>query len=287
MIEVEVPTTADAVAASVAVARLLGLPGDDPLVVWEGYSVRVHLRPSPVVTRVPTLSRGVRGDPTSWLERELAVARWLSDYGAPVVGPTREVDPGVHVAGGVPLTLWTHTPHDVDAVVEDQSFGGVLTALHQALARYPGALPVLLGVRTDVAAGLAVAREPGRVDPRYADLFLSAEAALRPALTPAEDVLRPLHGDAHSGHLLMTPAGPLWSDFEDVCAGPLEWDLSSSTVTDAVLDHYSGAVDPDRRALYRDVRRLQVLAAVMSDDGPWNAPWMPALARGLRARVQG
>ena len=283
----EIPTTADAVAASVAVARRLGLPSDDPVVVADGYSVRVHLRPSPVLTRVPASSRGMRGDPLPWLERELAVARWLSDYGAPVVGPTREADPGVHVAGGLPLTLWTYTPHDPDALVEDRALGGVLGELHRALASYPGELPVLLGARTDIEAGLAVAREPGRVDPRYAELFLSAEAVLRPARDPPADMLRPVHGDVHTGNLLMTRTGPLWTDLEDVCAGPLEWDLASATVTDGVLEHYDDEVDPDRRDRYRDVRRLQVLAAVLCQDGPWNAPWMPALARGLRARLQG
>jgi len=39
---------------------------------------------------------------------------------------------------------------------------------------------------------------------------------------------QPLHGDAHPGNLLPAPDGRwLWCDFEDTCAGPLEWDLAA------------------------------------------------------------
>jgi|GEM_PF-6915242 len=58
-----IPTTAEAVAASVAVAERLGLPSDDPVIVAEGYSVRVRLDPAPVLTRVVTLGRLLRGEP--------------------------------------------------------------------------------------------------------------------------------------------------------------------------------------------------------------------------------
>ena len=45
-----IPTTADAVAASVAVAKRLDLPSDSPIIIAEGYSVRVRLSPAPVLT---------------------------------------------------------------------------------------------------------------------------------------------------------------------------------------------------------------------------------------------
>ena len=35
---------------------------------------------------------------------------------------------------------------------------------------------------------------------------------------------RPIHGDAHLGNVL----GPrLWGDWEDVCRGPVEWDVAT------------------------------------------------------------
>lgn len=87
-----VPSTADAVSASVACARAVGLPADDPEVIAEGYSVRVRLRPAPVVTRVVTVGRELRPVPLPWLEREVAVAQFLVAEGLPVVSPWE--DPG-------------------------------------------------------------------------------------------------------------------------------------------------------------------------------------------------
>jgi Ser/Thr protein kinase RdoA (MazF antagonist) len=35
-----------------------------------------------------------------------------------------------------------------------------------------------------------------------------------------------LHGDASLSNLLRTDRGLLWNDLEDVCVGPVEWDLA-------------------------------------------------------------
>ena len=83
----KVPSTAEALSASVACARALGLPTDDPEVIAEGYSVRVHLRPAAVVTRVVTVGRELRPDPLPWLEREVSVAQFLAASGVPIVAP--------------------------------------------------------------------------------------------------------------------------------------------------------------------------------------------------------
>ncbi|HLK23676.1 MAG TPA: phosphotransferase, partial [Caulobacteraceae bacterium] len=37
----------------------------------------------------------------------------------------------------------------------------------------------------------------------------------------------PLHGDAHPGNVMVTPAGAIWADLETACLGPLEWELTS------------------------------------------------------------
>ena len=47
--------TSRAVAAATAAARDLGLAVDDPRVLYDVFSVVVHLAPEPVVVRVPTV----------------------------------------------------------------------------------------------------------------------------------------------------------------------------------------------------------------------------------------
>jgi aminoglycoside/choline kinase family phosphotransferase len=67
-------------------------------------------------------------------------------------------------------------------------------------------------------------------------------------------------------NLLSTGAGPRWNDFEDVCRGPLEWDVVG-LVEDArdrrgdafaaeVLTAYGRDVDPALARLVDDVQRL-------------------------------
>jgi aminoglycoside/choline kinase family phosphotransferase len=107
------------------------------------------------------------------------------------------------------------------------------------------------------------------------DITSALETQVDPVLHAAADRLlplaltwprRPLHGDAHTGNLLQSGDGPRWIDFEDVCAGPVEWDLASRTLTDAFVDAYPGDVNPARLEDCRDLRSLQILAAILTDD---------------------
>ncbi len=248
-----VPSTADAVSASVACGRALGLPADDPEVIAEGYSVRVRLRPAAVVTRVVTVGRELRPDPLPWLEREVAVAQFLAASGIPVVAPWE--NPGPHVAEGLEVSLWHWVDHDSGEVTA-ADFGRMLGQLHATLASYQGDLPTLVGPLTDISTALTVSSDP--------TLHRAADELLPLALSWPR---RPLHGDAHTGNVLMTPSGPRWTDFEDVCVGPAEWDMASMTVTDDALAAYPGPIDRVRLSDCRDLRRLQILASLLVGDG--------------------
>lgn len=246
------PSTAQALSASVACARELGLPADNPEVIAEGFSVRVRLHPAPVVTRVVTAGRELRPNPLPWMQREVSVAQHLAAAGAPIVAAWH--DPGPHIAEGLEVSLWHWTDHD-DRQVSAVDFGKMLGPLHEALASYPGELPSLIGPLTDISTALDVSSDP--------TLHRAAAELVPLALTWPR---RPLHGDAHTGNVLMTPDGPRWTDFEDVCVGPVEWDLSSMTITDDALAAYPGPIDRARLADCRDLRRLQVLASVLVGD---------------------
>jgi hypothetical protein len=65
---------------------------------------------------------------------------------------------------------------------------------------------------------------------------------------------RILHGDPHRGNLLVVRTGYLMIDFESVCSGPLEWDLSAMPWVGIGIF----SVDIDLLALLRRLRSICV-----------------------------
>ena len=49
---------------------------------------------------------------------------------------------------------------------------------------------------------------------------------LTPAVFESSLSAQALHGDASMSNLLRTDSGLVWNDLEDVCAGPVAWDIS-------------------------------------------------------------
>ena len=152
------------------------------------------------------------------------------------------------------MSLWHWVDHEA-TTVSAADFGRMLGQLHEALASCPGDLPTLVGPLTDISTALNVSSDP--------TLHRAAAELVPLALSWPR---RPLHGDADNGNVLMTPEGPRWTDFEDVCAGPVEWDLASMTVTDDAVAAYPGPIDQARLSDCRDLRRLQVLASLLVGD---------------------
>ena len=247
----ELPTTADAVAASVACARELGLPADDPEVIAEGYSVRVRLRPAPVVTRVVTHGRVLRpGRSRGWSARSASRGSWRRRVcRSSRRGPTRD-----RTSSTASRSRCGAGPSTRRARSDPVTFGTMLGELHTALASYDADLPALVGPLTDIATALTLSDDP-----------VLHQAAHRLVPLALSWPRRPLHGDAHTGNVLITADGPRWTDFEDVCAGPAEWDLASLTLTDEAVAAYPGPVDAARLDQCRDLRRLQVLASLLAD----------------------
>lgn len=79
----------------------------------------------------------------------------------------------------------------------------------------------------------AVVTAPGLagLDRADAEQLGREAAALRERLLPHPEPAGPpaaqvLHGDAHPGNLVATPAGWRWIDLEETCRGPVRWDLA-------------------------------------------------------------
>ena len=209
-------------AEAIALAGELGIPAGDAVVIRDLTNVLVHLRPSPVVARV-SLTLADRGRDA--LEAELEFARLAAAAGAPVVPPADGVDPVPYERGGRLITLWRYVDHRRPGPEDAQAVGHSLRALHEALAGEP--LPLPRFDRLDeVEARLATLEPDVLVSSEELALMGAAIEQARARLAALDPGEQPLHGDAHFGNVLITPDGPLWADLENVCVGPVEYDLA-------------------------------------------------------------
>lgn len=274
--------------------RRLGLHGREPRVLHDVFNVLVHLAPEPVVVRVPSLGFAGAEELERKQRRELAVAGWLADTGAPVVRPSPLVPREPVVTDGTSLTFWEFVSEEKPAADEDlqERFveqTGNAAELHALLARYPGELPVLsplvpglrplldeLGKRRP--DGLTAA-DLDRAESEYA--ALEALAADLPAHFPGAR-LQALHGDSPAYNTLRVTGGRrLFSDFEDVTLGPVEWDLT--LVGPRGIEAYEraggGPVDPALLEAMEGARLLQVVGALAF------VPMMPEMGAMLEPAV--
>jgi hypothetical protein len=192
--------------AAVAAARSHGIRVDEPRVLKDRHNLVVHLAPSRVVARVAQamseLRPGIRA-------RELELARWLAARGLPVVPPYADE---VLSAGGHELTLWPLVQNERPP--DGRAAGGALHAIDDALAD----CPVDMGGFWPLFEMEALIR---KLDvPQFVE---DARARIERDLS-YDPVL--LHGDAHLGNCFFTTDGPLWSDLEDACLAPPEWDAA-------------------------------------------------------------
>jgi len=245
-----------ALAAAVAVAGEFGLAEVEPVVLRDRANLLVWLRPAPVVARVATVtglarSAGVAAN----LARDLSIAGYLVEAGAPAVPPSTELPPGPHVRDGHTLTFWQYVEHEPDHVLRPAEFAALLAELHPVLAGYPGDLPLLPPFDLGILDHLPI-------PPADRDSLLAEAANLIEELRGADVPVQALHGDAHPGNVLWTPDGPVWNDFEDAWRGPVAWDLACMARTGrldgiAALAGYPGSPTVADLGVCFAARRLQ------------------------------
>lgn len=208
-----------AIDAAVAVARARGLRFREAVLLHDRSNVLVRLSPAPVVARVAT-STGLVRPGGAWLARELALAGHLAAARAPAVRPSNEIDPGPHEHDGLVLSFWEYVEASPERL-DPRAAGAALRECHEALADFPRELPEWAAL--DEAEHLL---ERIDADPGDAELLGDGLARVRGEIAALGLPNRPLHGDAHLRNVMNTARGPIWIDWEDAFAGPLEWDLA-------------------------------------------------------------
>jgi hypothetical protein len=207
------------------------LPCEDAVVLAGGSNVLVHLRPTPVVARVMTATAVLHDDPETWLGREVAVGTFLAERGM-AVSPTRLLPPGPHQRDGLWMTLWDYVPHDGSGSLPGASeLGHSLRRLHAALAEFAGELEPLLGIQKWIERLLDELRPVPWLSSTDIESLRVSLHELTPRVFDSSQPAQALHGDAGVGNLLRTDKGLLWNDLEDVCTGPVAWDVAGLVVS--------------------------------------------------------
>jgi hypothetical protein len=218
---------ASSLAAAQAVAREHGVACDEAVRIAAGSNVLVHLKPAPVVARVMTGTAVLHEDAEQWLAREVAVGAFLAERTDLVVPPSDILPPGPHERDGLWMTLWKFVPHDEQAPPpEPRELGRSLRGLHAALADFPGDLAPLREIRDWLERLLAELRPSPPLTQRDIDRLRFELDALTPAVFESSLPAQALHGDASISNLLRTDGGLVWNDLEDVCTGPVAWDVA-------------------------------------------------------------
>ncbi|WP_017593109.1 phosphotransferase [Nocardiopsis potens] len=230
--------TSAAVDAAVQTGRDLGLTVTDARVLHDVFSVVVHLAPAPVVARIPVVLPESE-DPGSLARRqqaELDVTRWLAAQGTPVIPPSPLVPPKPVRHGGFSVTFWRFTEEDPDREPDYAANAESVADLHAAMRGYPGELSflsaaeprfvtehlALLERRPDLIARADLDR--AHREWRVLEPLVRSRAAFEERF-PGIGV-QPVHGDSPPANIHLGTEGDLYSDFELVTLGPVEWDLA-------------------------------------------------------------
>jgi len=179
-----------------------------------------RLASAPVVVRVGA-STALRHR----VEKVVHVATWLAEHDVPAVRLLPGVPQPVRF-DGYDATLWEAVP-DGGRPARGRDLGKLLRRIHdlpEPASWLPPWRPLAdvqarIGEATDLApADLAFLQD--RYD-EVADQLSHLEFPSAPAL---------VHGDAHLGNLIPSPAGAVLCDFDSSSLGPPEWDLTPLAV---------------------------------------------------------
>ncbi|MEU1697137.1 aminoglycoside phosphotransferase family protein, partial [Streptomyces hirsutus] len=151
--------------------------------------------------------------------RELSIALWLAEEGAPAV---RAAEPRALLVDGHPVTVWHRLPEPVRPA-EPRDLAALLRVVHALPAPAFGLPPreLLGGVERWLRlAGEVIAPKDAAYLRERRDGFAAAAAALTPHLPPG-----PIHGDALPRNVHVGPDGPVLVDLETFSADLREHDL--------------------------------------------------------------
>ncbi|MDZ5698690.1 aminoglycoside phosphotransferase family protein [Chelativorans sp. M5D2P16] len=231
------PDLHDEIAVVSTICRDLGLGEVTPTILKTAHHTTLLISPLTIVARVQS-SEPIDAARQRAI-REVAVARHLAARSAPVVAPLVD-QAGPHIVASSVVTLWPYVKHERTADEADAALAATtLASVHEALLDFRGKLPPYTQAMDRCWAVLADNGASAALSRHDRDLLKTQYRRLRHEVEETTRDWVPLHGDAHLGNLLLGERGPLWTDFEDACRGPREYDIAGLPL--AAWSHFSDA----------------------------------------------
>ncbi|TQV75563.1 phosphotransferase [Aliikangiella marina] len=206
----------------------LGLRVEAPKVINDSSYICIRVNQS-LLARVKLFDESFND--SSRVYREVRVASFLADCGAPVVQFAQGIEPGPYKIDNSFIMLLRFETLTKQQVLHYE-VGKSLSACHQYLKSYGEPLPNYLDDINLCFNHLKGFKDRTFLSSRDYGFLTNIGGALIEKViawkveNPTKEY-QPLHGDPHLGNILNTKNGLLWCDFESVCYGPVEWDLSS------------------------------------------------------------
>lgn len=158
-----------------------------------------------------------------WFQREISIARHLSQRGAPVIPLHPDMEPVPHEHLGYTMNFWKFV-QVIETKPDPLDVGRTLAECHRHLAGHEFGLPKLAILHETLAMVDRHERDGVMTEKDLKLLRHHLDSSIR-RLNDAP--MQALHGDAHFGNLMVTSDGVMWTDWEDAFLGPVEWDLAS------------------------------------------------------------
>jgi streptomycin 6-kinase len=154
------------------------------------------------------------------------------------------------------ITLWRYHDHDPGVAACGGLAAEVLEQVHLALENYPGPIQSFMERRVR-CTGRVLVQDPSRtaLPARDCDFLRDEYESILARLYDHNFEHRTLHGDPHRGNFLVSSSGYRLIDFESVCSGPREWDLSALPGNGAAC---VSAVDEELLMMLRRLRSVCV-----------------------------
>jgi hypothetical protein len=265
-----------ALAAAVSIVSAVGLPAEDVIVLHDSNKLTVRLLPCDIVARVAPRAHQAA-------QFEIEVARLLGETQSPVAALDPRAQPRVYARDGFAVTLWTYYQPAPPRAISPAGYAHALKRLHAGLRQLDVSTPHF----TDRVAQAQRLVDSSTLTPDLAGadrrLLLTTLRSRSRAITGRGAAEQLLHGEPHPGNVLSTTSGPLFTDFETCCRGPLEFDLAH--VPDDVSERYAAA-DEDLLIECRGLV-LAMVAAWRCDPGDQFPDRQQAARALLRALRQG